>query len=220
MHYILLRLGDYAEDMMALGEKQSMEIAKATLVQLSILLADCHRHESILEYGDRRVLIDCREMPMISPCMLLRILIRIYGDESGFPLWRFLVLLDPTDDLKLLFTWILQDMGQSLHIAYSAVEGKRIVVSEEFINLVLALEETHRAIKEHQPVTGAELFKIMSPGSQRRKPLRAGNMRERLRQLFRKGFITRQVCVSDSSGLPVFAYRAFTLINTELNKLG
>ena len=157
--------------------------------------------------GDERVVLDCRGVNIVAPSLLSFITSRIEYEETRerrLCYHRSLVIMDPNEDTKLLLTWMFKKTPCSLFIIYT--EEQR-VVREDILHLPYSLREALDIIVQRSSLSSQELIELL-------KDENPTNVRERLRQLFKRGLVKRQAH-GTVDGKRFFIYEPFTLLGLD-----
>lgn len=196
------------------------DIGARLVDRLSALRSDCYIDETNLAVADRRVLLDCRGVELIGPSAG-EILIKpahnvAINARERFSLIRFFVLLDPSLDVRKLFSWIMQDVNQSLMLVYSEENmGHRTIVRREMLNVPKALLDTLQKIGTEGSVTVETLARVFHRQLLPNPPSEH-NLTIRLRDLYLRGLVSRQVYVHNQLSSLKFAYTLLNIIGAEI----
>ena len=156
--------------------------------------------------GDARVILNCRGVNLITPGLLLAITTRLENEETPnrtFCYHRSLIVMDPDEDTRLLLKWMLKGTLCSLLLTNTDSQEQEKVIREDILNLPYSLRETLDVIREHGSLSSHQVIALS-------KSVKPTNIRERLRQLFKRGLVTREAR-GTVQGDRFFIYQPFSL---------
>ncbi len=179
------------------GDQRVAEVYRVILIQL----------QDITSGGDTRVILDCEGVDLITYGLLVAVIMQMEQEgtlQRNFCYHRSFAIMDPNPDTERLLTLLLQEVRCSLFVVYT--DTHRHVVREDVLNLSPILRATLDLIKEHGVLSSHQVIGLS------RKGVKPTNVRERLRQLFRKGLVKR-TARGTVDGDRFFVYEPFSLVN-------
>ena len=156
-----------------------------------------------LKIGGRLVL-DFLGVQLISPVLLTGVFSQMERAATehgrGFFRGRFLIAKDINPDIRETILSLLKQQQASLLVLYEAEGG---TTTTEILNLPPFLSETLKLVQEDGPLTSSQLAELLGKD-------KGSSARERLRQLYRKGLVTR-TAHGTLEGARYFEYEAFSV---------
>ncbi len=191
------------------GHGRVVEGDNAVREAYSVILSNI---KSISLGGDARTILCCRGVNIITPQLLHAIAVQIEYEKTPSPVLCFhrsLVISDPNKDTVWLLQRMLKGTPCSLFIVYTDPQEQGQVVREEILNLQSSLRITLDVIKENRTMSSHEMIVLL------KKEHKPTLVRERLRQLFKRGLVSRQAH-GNVGGDRFFVYEPFSLLGIDL----
>ncbi len=155
-----------------------------------------------------RLIIDFKGVELISRILLFYIIKDLISEAKkstkGLMRGRFVIVKDPNEDVLDLLTICLKLVRGSLLYILTDPEEPAKIIKQDVINLPRFLKKTLDIIEEHGPINCQELSNLLDPRER-------GSVRERLRQLHRRGLVIRQPAGSVVDGDKFFKYKKFVV---------